>query len=284
MKIFLTGASSYIGKYIILNYLTNGHKVLSTSRTNPKINEKKHKWIKHDLSKKPLNLNRFRPDIVIHLAGSAWMGRSPESYINSNILTTDNLVKSLKGKKIKKIFYLSTRDVYGDVAERILVESSPLNNPSIYGYSKLIAEKILLDSFPTIILRLPSIIGLGTHGWLNSVSKKLKKNQKIDLSNYKFNNFMHASELSKIISRLSIAKVKSDIFLVSCSNIVKSIDVVKLLKIKINSNSKIKINKNQKSNYIISSKKLNKFYKTMKVEEVVRIYSEELKLKKMYTC
>ena len=270
MKIFLTGASSYIGKYIILNYLTNGHKVLSTSRTNPKINEKKHKWIKHDLSKKPLNLNRFRPDIVIHLAGSAWMGRSPESYINSNILTTDNLVKSLKGKKIKKIFYLSTRDVYGDVAERILVESSPLNNPSIYGYSKLIAEKILLDSFPTIILRLPSIIGLGTHGWLNSVSK--------------FNNFMHASELSKIISRLSIAKVKSDIFLVSCSNIVKSIDVVKLLKIKINSNSKIKINKNQKSNYIISSKKLNKFYKTMKVEEVVRIYSEELKLKKMYTC
>ena len=56
MKIFLTGASSYIGKYLILNFLQRGYQVVSTSRTNPKINNKNHRWIKHDLSKKQITL------------------------------------------------------------------------------------------------------------------------------------------------------------------------------------------------------------------------------------
>ena len=36
MKVLVTGASSYIGKYIISNLLINGHSVLSTSRKNQK--------------------------------------------------------------------------------------------------------------------------------------------------------------------------------------------------------------------------------------------------------
>jgi len=108
MKILLTGASSYIGQYIILNLLQNNHKILSTSRSDPKIKNKNHKWICNDLSKKPLKLKGFKPDVIIHLAGSAWADMSSENYVNSNILTTNNLVKTLKGKKFKKVFYLSS--------------------------------------------------------------------------------------------------------------------------------------------------------------------------------
>jgi len=42
----------------------------------------------------------------------------------------------------------------------------------------------------------------------------------------------------------------------------------------------IKINKDPKPNYIISSKKLNKYYKTIKVEEVINKFSNELKFNK----
>lgn len=282
MKIFLTGASSYIGKYLILNFLQRGYQVVSTSRTNPKINKKNHRWIKHDLSKKQINLKSYRPEIIIHLAGLAWMNKPPEDYINSNILATINLSKTFKNKKVKKFFYFSTRDVYGDFKGSVLKENSISNNLSIYGYSKLMAEKILSNSFPVVILRLPSIIGLGTHGWINSVVKKLKKNKKIALTDYKFNNYMHASELSKIVLKLTKSRINSDIFLVSCSNIIKSNKVVKLLKTNLKSRSLIKINKNKKSNYIISSKKLNKYYKTMKVEDVINIFSNELKLNKKH--
>jgi len=283
MKILLTGASSYIGQYIILNLLQNNHKILSTSRSDPKIKNKNHKWICNDLSKKPLKLKGFKPDVIIHLAGSAWADMSSENYVNSNILTTNNLVKTLKGKKFKKVFYLSSRDIYGKVEKSVLNENTIINDPSIYGYTKLIAEKILLNSFPTIILRLPAIIGLGTHGWINSVTNKMKKNKKIILSNSKFNNFMHASELPKIIVKLSKSKINSGIFLVSCSNIIKSYDVVKLLKLKLKSKSKIEIKKNKDLNYIISSAKLNRIYKTVSVEKVINIYSNELRFKKKYT-
>ena len=282
MQIFITGASSYIGKYLILYFLQMGYKVLSTSRTSPKIYKKDHRWIKHDLSKKKIDLNSYRPDIVIHLAGLAWMNRPSEDYINSNILTTNNLVKSLKNKKIKNFFYFSSRDIYGDFKGSVLKENSTINDPSIYGYSKLIAEKLLSNNFPVTILRLPSIIGLGTHGWINSIVEKLKNNKKITLSSHKFNNFMHASELSKIVLKLAKSKIKSDTFLVSCSNIIRSSEVVKLLKSNLHSKSLIKINKDQKPNYIISSKKLNKYYKTIKVEEVINKFSNELKFNKKH--
>ena len=283
MNIFVTGASSYVGKYVILNFLSKGHNVLSTSRTSPKIKQTNHKWIKHDLSKKPIDLKKFEPDIIIHLAGLAWMNRPSEGYIRSNILVTNNLVKSFKNKKVKNFFYFSSRDIYGEFKGSTLKENSIIDNPSIYGLSKLIAEKIILDNFPAIILRLPSIIGLGTHGWINSVVYKLKKNKEITLSNYKFNNFMHASELPNIVFKLSKSKIKSDIFLVACSNIVQSKDVVKSLKNYLNSSSNIKVNKNKNSSYIISSKKLNHYYKTIKVEDVLKIFSIELKNGKMFT-
>ena len=90
------------------------------------------------------------------------------------------MVKSLKKKKIKKFFYLSTRDVYGKIQEKKLEENTKINNPDIYGHSKLIAEKILQESFPVIILRLPSIIGLGTHGWIKSLVNRLKKSKYIN--------------------------------------------------------------------------------------------------------
>lgn len=90
------------------------------------------------------------------------------------------MLKHWRVKKFKKVFYLSSRDIYGEVKKSVLNENTIINDPSIYGYTKLIAEKILLNSFPTIILRLPAIIGLGTHGWINSVTNKIKKNKKID--------------------------------------------------------------------------------------------------------
>ncbi len=282
MKVLVTGASSYIGKYIISNLLINGHSVLSTSRKNPKINHKFHKWIKHDLSKKIFKVGLFKPDLVVHLAGYAWMGDKSEKYINSNILTTINLVKSLKKKKIKKFFYLSTRDVYGKIQEKKLEENTKINNPDIYGHSKLIAEKILQESFPVIILRLPSIIGLGTHGWIKSLVNRLKKNQNISMINSKFNNFMHASEISKIILKLFKSKIRSDIFLVSCSDIINSIDVVKKLRFKLKSKSKIMLKKNKEYSYIISSKKLNRIYKTLTVKKVIEIYLNEIKSKNKY--
>ena len=95
MNILVTGSSSYIGKYIILGLLSLNHKIIGTSRTNPKIRNKNFTWISHDLSKAPLIKLKNNIDIIVHVAGLAWMDRPIVDYINSNI-------KDLKKKGYQK--------------------------------------------------------------------------------------------------------------------------------------------------------------------------------------
>ena len=69
MNIFLTGCTSYIGRYLAISFINQGDYVIGTSRKNPNIKNKKFRFIKHDLSKSPiLNLNK-KIDFFIHVAG-----------------------------------------------------------------------------------------------------------------------------------------------------------------------------------------------------------------------
>ena len=54
-------------------------------------------------------------------------------------------------------------------------EDSDKINPIVYGQTKYISEKIFEGLDNTIILRCPSILGIGTHGWIDGIVQKLKK-------------------------------------------------------------------------------------------------------------
>ena len=100
MNILVTGSSSYVGKYIILGLLSLGHKVVGTSRTDPKIKNKNFIWISHDLSLSPLEALKVNIEVIVHVAGLAWYGRPVVDYVNSNINTTMNLeimIKNING-------------------------------------------------------------------------------------------------------------------------------------------------------------------------------------------
>ena len=109
------------------------------------------------------------------------MGLDSINYIKSNIITSLNLYNFLKKIKLKAFFYISSRDVYGDVRSKILSEDSDKINPIVYGQTKYISEKIFEGLDNTIILRCPSILGIGTHGWIDGIVQKLKKNKVIFL-------------------------------------------------------------------------------------------------------
>lgn len=275
MKFLVTGCSSYVGKYIIRDLLKKNHKVVGISRTSPGIHHKNFFFKKHDLLKPKLNLKK-KFDVVIHAAGSAWMGLDSINYIKSNIITSLNLYNFLKKIKLKAFFYISSRDVYGDVRSKILSEDSDKINPIVYGQTKYISEKIFEGLDNTIILRCPSILGIGTHGWIDGIVQKLKKNKVIFFKNTKFNNFIHASELPNIILKILKKKIKNNYYLLGCSNIVFSRKIVSFLKKKLSSSSKIYEIKGAGSFYTISVEKISKIHKTMTVEKTLNFYAEEL--------
>ena len=218
MNIFLTGCTSYIGKYLANSFINQGDNVIGASRTNPKIKNKKFKFIKHDLSKSPiLKLNK-KIDFFIHVAGRRMSeGQKTKEYINSNVLVSYNLQKMIKKFKPKLIIYTSSRSIYGEVKTHILKESTNILNPNVYGQTKLFGEKILEEAGNTISLRLSTVLSKGAPGWIAKTYKSLLLGKKIKMINTKINNFVHISDVFNIINFFFKKKMFfTDQFNISC--------------------------------------------------------------------
>jgi len=93
MKVFITGATGFVGKYITREVHMLGHEILASTLVNDNMGEttKNIQWFYGDLadlnSLKPV-LMSFNPDVVIHLA---WQGIPDYSFERSR----NNLIHSL---------------------------------------------------------------------------------------------------------------------------------------------------------------------------------------------
>ena len=259
--------------YLIKEFLKTDNKIYGISRNNPKIKNKKFKWFKHDLSKLPFKKIK-KVDIIIHIAGAALRKENQYTdYVTGNVLMAYNLSLSAKFYSPKVIFYTSTREIYGDISASVLTEKNDIKNPIFYGQTKFLAEQILASNCNTISLRLPAVLGKGTHGWISGVLKSMLKNQKINFINSKFNNFIHVSDLYNIISSfLKKNYFFTDQFNVSCSNVITSKKVLLIMKKFLLSKSQIIQQKKKTSSYTISNTKLSKYCNTMTVENSIKKY------------
>ena len=278
MKILITGCTSYIGKYLIEKFLEKKqYKLLGVSRSNPKIFNKKFTWYKHDLSRHPLKKIKDI-DVIIHIAGAALRPENNfENYLKGNVFMAYNLGKTAELLKPKVIFYTSTREVYGEILTKVLSEKNKIKNPIFYGQSKYMAEQILSGFCKTISLRLPAVLGKGTHGWISKVYKNMKINKKIKYINCKFNNFIYVGDIFEIINHFIKKKIFiNDQFNISCSNITTSERLLKIMKKRLNSNSKIVKQKKILNTYTISNKKLSKYFKTSTVEDTISKFLKDM--------
>ena len=140
--ILITGALGYFGSRL-LRYLKENHNVygLGTKDSN-ELNYFKCNLISQEevnsLSK------TIEPDIIIHSAGIKDIGyceNNPDVAYQVNVLTTKNLLASFPSSKI---IYISTDYVFegnkGNYSENDLA-----NPQTVYGKTKLQAEKILME-------------------------------------------------------------------------------------------------------------------------------------------
>ena len=156
----ITGAIGFIGFHISIKLLEQGHKVigidnlnhyydvkLKKKRLNLLKNYQNFSFFKCDL-KKYKNItslkNRKKIKFIIHLAGQAGVRysiKSPDTYINDNILAFINLLENFKSSKnLRCIFYASSSSVYGK--NQNISNNVKLRPISIYAVSKLTMELI----------------------------------------------------------------------------------------------------------------------------------------------
>lgn len=94
-------------------------------------------------------------DEIFHLAGNASpysINHEPVGILRANLLGTFNMLEFARMKSVRRVLFVSTREVYGASTEKQLSETSfgsldPLDNRSCYPESKRAAETVLRSYF-----------------------------------------------------------------------------------------------------------------------------------------
>jgi len=155
-RVLITGASGFIGSYLVQHLTGFDIETLSLRDAS---------WMQ-----RPLNC-----DVVLHCAGIAHAtSKIPEeTYFHVNCELTKQLVEKAMKEHVKHFIYVSTALVFGEGHVGAITMDSPLQPVSAYAASKACGENILLTSasLPSLILRLPLILGDAPKGNLKSLAK-----------------------------------------------------------------------------------------------------------------
>jgi len=163
MNILVTGATGFIGRHLV-SALSKVHSVRclvrKTSDTSVLTNSNVE-IIYGDLVVKGSLLPALdKIDVVYHLAGEVHSRRKSD-YYKGNVLATQNLLEACKEKGTKRIIFLSSIAVYKPTtAGTLLTEESECKPMTIYGQTKLAAEKLIKKSdIFWVIVRAPIVYG-----------------------------------------------------------------------------------------------------------------------------
>lgn len=178
-KVLITGGAGFIGSHLADSLLRLGCTVIVLDNFDD-FYQGKEENVKHNLSNPRYMLVRgdirdaslvnsiaAKADIVFHLAAQAGIRYCNADPIKANSVNVDgtiNVLNSCRVNKVKKLVYASSSSVYGEPIRIPMDEDHPTNPISVYGASKLAAEKYCLAywksySLPVVCLRYFSVYG-----------------------------------------------------------------------------------------------------------------------------
>ncbi len=157
MNVFLTGAGGFIGSHLAEKLVKSGYKLKALVQYN---SLGRLDWLDHIDPKTLAEIEVLSGDIrdlsfikravkgsdaVLHLAaliGIPYSYVNPESYIDTNIKGTMNVLEAAREYDVQKIINTSTSEVYGTAEYVPIDEKHPLKGQSPYSASKIAADQM----------------------------------------------------------------------------------------------------------------------------------------------
>ena len=168
MKILITGAAGYLGSEMIQHFLDADHSVVAidnlmyehTSLLRYATTDK-FKFVKGDIRNKDiLSEHMTTADVIIPLAalvGFPLCDQSPRDAKEINFEINEWIAKNKRPEQ--KVIYPCTNSGYGTSAGGVCTEESPLNPISLYGVTKVQAEKAYKEVDNHVTFRLATVFG-----------------------------------------------------------------------------------------------------------------------------
>jgi len=186
MNILITGGAGYIGSHVVRQLAENKNAKVtvldnlcggyfdSISVLKKFYDKSRFEFINLDLKEfdkveEVFKNNSF--DAVIHFAAHLQVGESvekPLKYYMNNTVNTTNLINLCTTYNVNKFIFSSTAAVYGEPDEVPIKETTPTAPINPYGMSKLMSERVLIDTalsnkdFKYVILRYFNVAGAST--------------------------------------------------------------------------------------------------------------------------
>lgn len=161
-RILVTGADGFIGSHLVERLIQEDCKVRAFVCYN---SFNSWGWLDHSKPEIKKNIDIFAGDIrdphgvrqaikgsdvVFHLAALIsipYSYHSPDTYIDTNVKGTLNIVQAAREFGISKVIHTSTSEVYGTARFVPITEEHPLQGQSPYSASKIGADQIAMSFF-----------------------------------------------------------------------------------------------------------------------------------------
>lgn len=172
-KILVTGADGFIGSHLTEELVRRGFSVRAfvlynsfnswgwLDQSDPHILESLEVFAGDVRDPHGVRKAMQGCDIVLHLAALIaipYSYHSPDTYVDTNIKGTLNIVQAARELSIQKVVHTSTSEVYGTARFVPITEEHPLQGQSPYSASKIGADQIAMSFYtsfntPVAILR-----------------------------------------------------------------------------------------------------------------------------------
>ena len=235
MNILITGGAGYLGSVISKKMLEQGHKItvldnLSFKQLSPLqlVSNINYKFIFGDVRNKNLLQKLVADnDVIIPLAaiiGFPACKADPQLAWEVNFEQIKTILDVIDEHHI--ILYPNTNSGYGiGEGQTECTETSPLNPISVYGESKVAAEKLLLESSSAVCFRLATVFGVSprmrTDLLVNEFVYKALTDKYITVFERHFKrNFIHIQDVGNVFvwALNNYEKMKHNVYNVGLSN------------------------------------------------------------------
>ena len=170
MRVLTTGATGFLGKYLVEELKNNGYEVIAQGRNEKRLNELKETYgietlctDLNEIASKELNV-----DCVIHAAALSTVWGKWEDFYNSNVAGTQNVIDFCKKNNVKKLVHVSSPSIYTEKADKLNIHESDVdknNKLSFYIRTKIMAEELVNEAYKeglqTVIIRPRGLFGIG---------------------------------------------------------------------------------------------------------------------------
>ena len=168
--VLVTGATGFLGKYVIEELVEHGYQIRAfgrNSKVGRSLENSSVSFFQGNLTKADDVLEACKGmDLVVHAGALSTVWGPWEDFYQANVLGTKYVLEGCRQTGIQRLVYVSSPSIYAAPKDQLAIKESDApeeNNLNNYICSKLASEKLFKDypDVPSIILRPRGLFGIG---------------------------------------------------------------------------------------------------------------------------